>query len=151
MSNGTVHALSLENVTTYLRVANQLRPVIIRIELRLERGEIVGLVGESGSGKSMTARTISGVLPDGAVTEGALCLGAENLFEMPHRRRREVQAKEIGIVWQDPKAYIDPLWRIEVHVTEAMRVQLGLSKSEARTRAIDLLASVGIEIGRAHV
>ena len=93
----------------------------------------------------MTARTIAGVLPDGAVSMGMLHLGGENLLEMSRRRRRGVQAKEIGMIWQDPRAYIDPLWRIEVHMTEAMRVHLGLSKSEARTRAIDLLASVGID------
>jgi peptide/nickel transport system ATP-binding protein len=137
--------LSLEEVTTYLRVGKQLKPVIMRVDLRIEPGEIVGLVGESGSGKSMTARTIAGVLPRGAVTEGALLLDNENLFEMPHRKRREVQAKEIGIVFQDPRAYIDPLWRVEGHMTEAMRVHLGLSRSEAWARAVELLDSVGID------
>jgi len=143
--SGNRRNLSLERVTTLLRVGKQLRPVILGIDLFIEPGEIVGLVGESGSGKSMTARTIAGSLPDKAVTEGALSLGGENLLDMPARRRREVQAKEIGMVFQDPRAYIDPLWRIEVHMTEAMRVHLGVPKSEARGRAVDLLASVGID------
>ncbi len=138
-------SLSLEGVTTYLRFGRELKSVISRVDLRIEPGEIVGLVGESGSGKSMTARTIAGVLPRGAVTEGALLLGGENLLEMPRRRRRDVQAKEIGVIFQDPRAYIDPLWRVEVHMTEAMRVHLGLSRSEARARAIELLDSVGID------
>ena len=129
-------SLSLEGVTTYLRFGRELKSVILRVDLRIEPGEIVGLVGESGSGKSMTARTIAGVLPRGAITEGALLLGGEDLLQMPHRRRRHVQAKEIGVIFQDPRAYIDPLWRVEVHMTEAMRVHLGLSRSEARTRAI---------------
>lgn len=141
----TAEALSLENVTTYLRVGKELKPIILGIELALNRSEIVGLVGESGSGKSMTARTICGVLPDGAVSRGAMNLGSENLLAMPRRRRREIQAKEIGMAWQDPRAYIDPLWRIEVHLTEAMRVHLGVSKSEARSRGIELLAAVGID------
>ena len=124
--------LSLEEVTTYLRFGRELKSVIVRVDLRIEPAEIVGLVGESGSGKSMTARTIAGVLPRGAVTEGALLLGGENLLEIPHRKRREIQAKEIGVIFQDPRASIDPLWRVEVHMTEAMRVHLGLSRSEAR-------------------
>ena len=137
--------LALEDVTTYLRVGRELRPVILRVDLRIEPGEIVGLVGESGSGKSMTARTIAGVLPKGAVTEGSLRLGGEDLLAMTHRRRREIQAKQIGMVFQDPRAYIDPLWRVEVHMTEAMRVHLGYSRSRARERAVELLTAVGLD------
>ncbi len=137
--------LSLEGVTTYLREGRQLLPVILRVDLRIEPGEIVGLVGESGSGKSMTASTIAGVLPQGSVTENAMLLDGENLLNMPRRNRRAIQAREIGIVFQDPRAYIDPLWRVEVHMTEAMRVHLGLPKSEARARAVELLDAVGID------
>jgi oligopeptide/dipeptide ABC transporter ATP-binding protein len=137
--------LSLREVTTYLRVGKELKPVILRVDLHIEPGEIVGLVGESGSGKSMTARTIGGVLPRGAVAEGQLLLDGENLLEMPRRMRREIQAKEIGFVFQDPRAYIDPLWRVGDHMTEALRVHLGLSGSESRARAVELLDAVGID------
>ena len=145
---GREHAkrtLSLEEVTPFLRFGRELKPVIVRVDLHIEPGEIVGLVGESGSGKSMTARTIAGVLPKGAVTEGVLRLGDEDLLALSHRRRREIQATEIGMVFQDPRAYVDPLWRIEVHMTEAMRVHLGYSRSEARARAIELLDAVGLD------
>jgi len=138
-------ALRLQDVTTYLRVGKELKPVILRVDLHLEPGEIVGLVGESGSGKSMTARTIGGVLPKGAVAEGQLLLDGQDLLTMSHRDRREVQAKEIGFVFQDPRAYIDPLWRVGDHMTEAMRVHLGMSKSQARSAAVELLDAVGID------
>jgi oligopeptide/dipeptide ABC transporter ATP-binding protein len=141
----TGRTLSLVEVTTYLRIGRQLKPVIVRVDLELRPGEILGLVGESGSGKSMTARTIAGVLPDGATTEGAIQLDHLDLLTMSRRDRRAVQAKEIGIIFQDPRAFVDPLWRVEVHMTEAMRVLLGTSKSEARARAIELLAAVGID------
>ncbi len=148
LSAVTAHAgrsLSLHEVTTYLRMGKELKPVILRVDLHIEPGEIVGLVGESGSGKSMTARTIGGVLPRGAVAEGELLLDGQNLLEMPRRARREVQAKEIGFIFQDPRAYIDPLWRVGDHMTEAMRVHLGLSRSESRARAVELLDAVGID------
>lgn len=141
----TGRTLTLDEVTTYLRVGRQLKPVIVRVDLEIRPGEILGLVGESGSGKSMTARTIAGVLPDGATTEGSIRLDDLDLFSMPRRERRAVQAKEIGVVFQDPRAYVDPLWRVGVHMTEAMRVHLGTSKSEATARAIELLAAVGID------
>jgi peptide/nickel transport system ATP-binding protein len=141
----TGRTLRLNEVTTYLRVGRQLKPVILRVDLELRPGEILGLVGESGSGKSMTARTIAGVLPDGATTEGAIRLDDLDLLTMSRKERRAVQAKEIGVVFQDPRAYVDPLWRVEVHMTEAMRVHLGTSKSEATSRAVELLAAVGID------
>jgi oligopeptide/dipeptide ABC transporter ATP-binding protein len=141
----TGRTLALEEVTTYLRVGRQLKPVILRVDLELRPGEILGLVGESGSGKSMTARTIAGVLPDGATTEGSIRLDDLDLLTMTHRERRLIQAKEIGVIFQDPRAYVDPLWRVEVHMTEAMRVHLGTSKSEATSRAVELLAAVGID------
>jgi oligopeptide/dipeptide ABC transporter ATP-binding protein len=137
--------LTLDEVTTYLRVGRQLKPVIVRVDLELRPGEILGLVGESGSGKSMTARTIAGVLPDGATTDGAIRLDDVDLLTMSRRDRRAVQAKEIGVIFQDPRAYVDPLWRVAVHMTEATRVHLGTSKADASARAIELLAAVGID------
>jgi oligopeptide/dipeptide ABC transporter ATP-binding protein len=63
---------------------------------------------------------------------------------MTRRRRRAVQ-KAIGMIFQDPRAFIDPLWRVEDHLTEGLRVHLGLSRSEARQRALELLITVGID------
>ena len=104
---------------------------MLDVDIILRAGEIVGLVGESGSGKSMTARTIAGALPAGAVATGSVLLDGEDLLTMPPRRRRAVQ-KAIGMIFQDPKAFIDPLWRVEDHLTEGLRVHLGMSRSEAR-------------------
>ena len=137
--------LSLEGVTTYVRIGKLLRLVILDVGLIVRPDEIVGPVGESGSGKSMTARTIAGALPRGAVAEGVVGLGTENLLTVSRRRRRELQGTQIGMIFQDPKAYIDPLWRVEVHMTEGMRVHLGLSKKQARARAVELLSAVGLD------
>jgi oligopeptide/dipeptide ABC transporter ATP-binding protein len=136
--------LALEQVTTSLMVGSRLRPVIIDVDITLRAGEIVGLVGESGSGKSMTARTIANALPPSSTATGSVLLNGENLLTMRRRRRRAVQP-QIGMIFQDPRAFIDPLWRVEDHMTEGMRVHLGLSRSEARTRAIELLDTVGID------
>jgi oligopeptide/dipeptide ABC transporter ATP-binding protein len=136
--------LELIDVSTSLLVGSRLRPVVVGVDLALRPGEIVGLVGESGSGKSMTARTIAGALPRGAVATGSVRLNGEDLLTMTRRRRRAVQPA-IGMIFQDPRAYIDPLWRVETHLTEGMRVHLGLSRAQARARAIELLDTVGID------
>jgi oligopeptide/dipeptide ABC transporter ATP-binding protein len=137
-------ALELRGVSTSLLVGSRLRPAVLDVDMLIRAGEIVGLVGESGSGKSMTARTIAGALPAGAVATGSVLLDGEDLLTMTRRRRRVVQ-KAIGMIFQDPRAFIDPLWRVEDHLTEGLRVHLGMSRSEARTRAIELLDTVGID------
>jgi len=136
--------LALKRVSTSLRVGGRLRPVVIDVDLEVGAGEIVGLVGESGSGKSMTARTIADALPPDAAVSGEVLLHGENLLAMNRRRRREVQPS-IGMIFQDPRAFIDPLWRVEDHLTEGLRVHRGLSRTEARARAIELLNTVGID------
>ena len=137
-------ALELRDVSTSLLIGSRLRPAVLNVDMVIRAGEIVGLVGESGSGKSMTARTIAGALPAGAVATGSVLLDGEDLLTMTRRRRRMVQ-KAIGMIFQDPRAFIDPLWRVEDHLTEGLRVHLGVSRSEARTRAIELLDTVGID------
>ena len=136
--------LALERVSTSLRVGSRLRPVVVEVNLDVGAGEIVGLVGESGSGKSMTARTIADALPPGATVAGEVLLNGDNLLAMNRRRRRELQPS-IGMIFQDPRAFIDPLWRVEDHLTEGLRVHRGLSRAEARVRAIELLDTVGID------
>jgi len=136
--------LALRRVSTSLRVGSELRPVVVDVDLDVGAGEIVGLVGESGSGKSMTARTIADALPPGARASGEVLMGGENLLAMSRRRRRAMQPS-IGMIFQDPRAFIDPLWRVEDHLTEGLRVHKGMSRADARARAIELLDTVGID------
>jgi peptide/nickel transport system ATP-binding protein len=108
--------LAMRHVSTSLQVGSRLRPVVVEVDLHVGAGEIVGLVGESGSGKSMTARTIANALPPGARVTGQVLLDGADLLTMDRRRRRSVQ-RSIGMIFQDPRAYIDPLWRVEDHLT----------------------------------
>jgi oligopeptide/dipeptide ABC transporter ATP-binding protein len=131
-------------VTTRLRTAQGIRPALIGVDCLINRGEILGLVGESGSGKSMTARTIMRALPKGASTSGEVLLDGEDLVRCPARRLRELRGKRLAMIFQEPRAYVDPLWRVEDHLTEGMRVHEHVSREDARRRAVDLLRQVGI-------
>src|SRR5262249_5495577 len=111
------------------------------------RGEIVGLVGESGSGKSMTARCITRSLPEGITAGGAVLLNGQDLAHMGSRDLREVRARSLGVIFQDARLAVDPLWTVEDHLTEGMRVHGRLSRTEARYRATNLLKRVGIRDG----
>lgn len=136
--------LELESLTTSLSSGGRLQAVVLGLDLRIDRGEIVGVVGESGSGKTVTVRSIVGALPSHAVLEGSIRVQGEELVGVSRRRLREIRGKHIGMIFQDPRAYIDPLWRVGTHMTEGMRTHLGLSRSEARQRGIKLLGEVGL-------
>jgi peptide/nickel transport system ATP-binding protein len=134
-------------VTTEVEVEGRHYPVVNDVSFSLGRGEVLGLVGESGSGKSMTARTILRLLPVGARSRGEVLLEGVDLLPLSESALRAVRASRIAMIFQDPRAHIDPLWTCGDHLTEGMRVHSGHGKAAAKARALELLALVGITEG----
>jgi oligopeptide/dipeptide ABC transporter ATP-binding protein len=134
-------------VTVELEIQGAHWPVVNDVSLEIGRGEVVGLVGESGSGKSMTARTIIRLLPPGARVRGEILFDGVDLATLSRRALRVVRARRVAMIFQDPKASIDPLWTNGDHLTEGLRVHGGLSRARARARALELVADVGIVDG----
>jgi len=112
-------------------------------------GERLSIIGASGAGKSALIAALIGLAPAGAqVTGRALWRvgqGAQaDLLALPQRRLRGLLGREIGVIFQDPGASLDPVMRIGAQVGEGMRVHLGTPPRAARQRALDLLARVGL-------
>lgn len=115
------------------------------IDLRIGRGEIVALVGESGSGKSMTAMSIARILPSAArIAGGEVLLDGTDLLTLSEREMNRVRGSRIAMLFQQPKASLDPTSRIGEQVGEAFRFHRHASRREAWERATELLADVGI-------
>jgi peptide/nickel transport system ATP-binding protein/oligopeptide transport system ATP-binding protein len=120
-------------------------PVVDGVSLRLAPGAALGLVGESGCGKTMTALSILRLLPPGGrIAGGRLRFRGVDLLSLPAEQMRRRRGKEIGIVFQEPSAALDPLFTIADQVGEALEVHEGKSRREARRAAIGLLERVGI-------
>jgi oligopeptide/dipeptide ABC transporter ATP-binding protein len=108
-------------------------------------GECVGIVGESGSGKSVTARSILGLVESpGRVLGGEVRFDGQDLVSMPPKRLRSLRGREIGIVFQDPTASMDPYFTAGEHMIETVRAHLPVSKHEARERSLAALRAVGV-------
>jgi oligopeptide/dipeptide ABC transporter ATP-binding protein len=136
--------LELRSVTTEVEIQDRYYPVVNDVSFTLGRGEVLGLVGESGSGKSMTARTILRLLPPRARTRGSVLLDGVDLLALRPSALRAVRATRIAMIFQDPRAHIDPLWTCGDHLTEGLRVHGGYSRAAAKARALELLSQVGI-------
>ena len=116
------------------------------VSLDVAAGEIVAVVGESGSGKSVTALSVLRLLPSppGRVAAGRILFQGRDLLELDADEIRKVRGRHIGMIFQEPMTSLNPLLSIGRQLTEGMRLHLGLSKAGARTRALELLALVGI-------
>jgi len=115
------------------------------VSLAVHAGEIVGLVGESGSGKTLTCRAALGVLPPGVdAVKGRITFGGEDVTSLSRRGWERLHGSRIGAVFQDPASYLNPNLTIGSQVTEVLRVKRGLSRGQARQRAVELLTAVGL-------
>ena len=112
--------------------------------------ERLGIVGESGSGKSQTGRAIMGLTPSQAlVSADRMALGDVDLLAIPPRQRRHLRGKQIAMILQDPKYSLNPVMTIGRQIVETLRTHERISRAEAKTRALDMLAAVQIrEPGR---
>jgi oligopeptide/dipeptide ABC transporter ATP-binding protein len=137
--------LELRDVEVSLNVGGRSRPVLRELSLSVAAGEALGLVGESGSGKSMTVRTVTRLLPDGAVVGGSVEYDGRDVLTMSAADLRRYRDQDVGVVFQDPRAHINPTHRVGDFLTEALTVNRGMAKAEASSRAAELLAAVGID------
>jgi oligopeptide/dipeptide ABC transporter, ATP-binding protein, C-terminal domain/oligopeptide/dipeptide ABC transporter, ATP-binding protein, C-terminal domain len=133
--------LEVEELRTVFRTGKETVHAVDGVSFDIHPGETVGLVGESGSGKSVTARSILGLVDSpGRVEDGEIRFRGENLVETGWDEHRG----DIAMVFQDPLNSINPVYTVGNQIREALRIHQGLTGSEARARAVELLRSVGI-------
>ncbi|HSF95674.1 MAG TPA: ABC transporter ATP-binding protein [Thermohalobaculum sp.] len=115
------------------------------ISFELAPGEILGVVGESGAGKSLTGTAITGLLePPGRIAGGEIVFEGSRIDNLPREKMRRIRGKKIGAIFQDPLTSLNPLFTVGRQLVETIQTHLELNREQARKRAIDLLAEVGI-------
>jgi peptide/nickel transport system ATP-binding protein len=140
-----VALLEIENLRVSLPTPSGVAHALRGVDLRLGRGETLGLVGESGCGKSMTALATIKLLPAGARhSANRLTLDGTDLRQLPESRMRALRGRAIGMVFQDPSTALNPVQNIGHQLTSIRRLHFGGSAQVAEERAVDLLERVGI-------
>ncbi len=138
----TAPYLEISDLSVALRIGARL---LRRVTLKVHSGEVHALVGESGAGKSMIARAIFGILPHAVeILEGRVMLAGEDLHDMPEGARRSFIGRRAAFIPQDPLTALNPSRRIEQQITDRLIHILGMSGTEARSRAMAVLGEVKI-------
>jgi peptide/nickel transport system ATP-binding protein len=117
------------------------------VSFSVRAGERVGIVGESGCGKTVTGLSILGLLPrrSSRVT-GEIRFEDRDLLKLSAREMRKVRGRQISMIFQEPMSALDPVFTIGNQIGETLRAHRGIGKKEARERAVEALAQVGIPL-----
>ncbi|AXK46288.1 ABC transporter ATP-binding protein [Brachybacterium saurashtrense] len=146
--------LRIRGLKTHFETAEGLVKAVDGVDLEIPRGKTVCVVGESGCGKSMTARSILQLVErPGRIVDGTIewrpDADSDEVVDVTglspkDPRLTSLRGGEIGMIFQEPLASLSPMYTIGAQLSEALRIHRGLSKAEARERAIDMLRVVGI-------
>jgi oligopeptide/dipeptide ABC transporter ATP-binding protein len=144
--------LNIRGLSVCFFTDNEVVRVVEVVDLKIDRGEIVGLVGESACGKTMTALSIIRLLPNpGRIVDGEIWFEKENLIEKSEPEMRKIRGNRISMIFQEPMSSLNPVLTIGEQIAEAIKWHQGLSNARARSKAVEMLELVGIPAPAAKV
>jgi peptide/nickel transport system ATP-binding protein len=144
--------LSVDRLRVEFPTRRGLLVAVDDVSFSIAPGEVLGVVGESGAGKSLTGAAIIGLIdPPGRIGAGQVLLDGRRIDNLPAEAMRRVRGREIGAVFQDPLTSLNPLYTIGRQLIETITTHLDMSQAQARQRALDLLAEVGISAPKRRI
>ncbi len=137
--------LEVRDLKTYFYTDNGIVKAVDGVSFDVEPGKTLGIVGESGCGKSITSMSILKLIDKpGRIVDGTIKFDSKDIVPMDDKDIRKVRGNDISMIFQEPMTSLNPVFRIEDQIMEAVMLHQGLDKKEARKIAIDMLAFVGI-------
>jgi oligopeptide/dipeptide ABC transporter ATP-binding protein len=138
--------LSVEDLRVHFHTDNGVVRAVDGVSWEVRPGETLGIVGESGSGKSVSAMAIMGLVPSppARFPSGRIMFRGEDLLTASDARLRGLRGKEVSMIFQDPLTALNPVFKVGSQIAEVIRVHESMSRSAAKSRAVELLAEVGI-------
>jgi oligopeptide transport system ATP-binding protein len=138
--------LQVRNLKTQFFTQDGVVQAVNDVSFEVNEGETLGIVGESGCGKSVSMLSIMRLIPQppGKIVGGQVLFESKDLLKLSDEEMRKVRGNRIAMIFQDPMTSLNPVLNIGQQISEAVTLHLGLSRSQARKRTIELLEMVGI-------
>ncbi len=121
-------------------------PAVNHVSFDVERGKTLGIVGESGCGKSMTSLCVMGLYPQpqGKIVGGSILFQGRDMTKLPPRELHKIRGKGMAMIFQEPMTSLNPVLTIGDQIMETIRLHEHVSRQEAKRRAMEMIAMVGI-------
>ncbi|MDR1252334.1 MAG: ABC transporter ATP-binding protein [Treponema sp.] len=148
-----VTLLEVRNLSVGIRRNNEYLPVLNGIDFDIAADEIVGLAGESGCGKSLTALSISRLLPPAAgITGGSIRFNTGvldravycDMLSLDEVELCRIRGRDISMIFQEPRQSLNPLIRIGAQIIETLRLHGLRDGKQARAAALDIIGKLGL-------
>ena len=144
-TNAAEPLLEVDDLHTQFATSRGIVSAVEGLSFNVRRGEVVAIVGESGSGKSVTALSIMRLLPRlTGRTRGHITFDGQSLLDLDDEQMRQIRGRDISMIFQEPMTSLNPLLTIGLQITEPLTIHMGMSDTQARARAVELLQLVGI-------
>ncbi len=148
----TEHLIEVRNLRTYFDSKDGPIKAVDNVSFEIDCGETLGVVGESGCGKSITSLSLMNLVPQpkGKIRGGTINYsGGDEVIDITALNRhssemRDLRGNELAMIFQEPMTSLNPVYTIGSQIMEAIRLHQDVSKKEARQRAIEMIAKVGI-------
>ncbi|SHJ99549.1 ABC transporter ATP-binding protein [Paramaledivibacter caminithermalis] len=144
--------LKIEDLSIYYITEDGTVKAVNGIDIKLNKGETLGLVGETGAGKTTTALGIMRLIPNppGKIMSGKIEFEGKDLLNIPEEEMRMIRGNKISMIFQDPMTSLNPVMTVGEQIAEVIEIHQDLNKQEAMKKAEEMLELVGIPAARVN-
>ncbi len=145
--------LEVRDLHVEFRTRDGVAKAVNGVTYGVDEGETLAVLGESGSGKSVTAQAVMGILdtPPGRITSGEVVFQGRDLLKLKEEERRRIRGAEMAMIFQDALSALNPVLTVGDQLAEMFTVHRGMSRKDARAKAVELMDRVRIPAARERV
>ncbi|MEV0318790.1 ABC transporter ATP-binding protein [Streptomyces sp. NPDC050658] len=153
MSPTSPTLLEVRDLHVEFRTRDGVAKAVNGVDYSVSEGETLAVLGESGSGKSVTAQAIMGILdmPPGKITGGEIVFQGQDLLKLKEEERRKTRGAGMAMIFQDALSSLNPVLSVGAQLGEMYVVHQGMSKKDARAKAVELMDRVRIPAAKERV